>query len=437
MGAARVHGGQAGFALVEVLVSSVVVMVIASGTLLGIQATQRSSAEQRHRAVAHGLAQEDQSRMRAFRISSLSNYNETRSVSADDGSYTVQSRADFVTDSTGTASCDQSTAAPDYIRISSRVTWPSIGSRPPVVIQSIVAPPNGAIAENRGALAVVVRGGQGQPIEGIGLSGTGAGSFSGTTSENGCVIFGNLPAGQYTLTPNAPGYVDKDGQPPSPSATGVVELSTNTLALQLDQPGTIDVTFTTTKDGQLVSSSADSVVVFNTGMTAAQSFEVGSPSSTVSAGPLFPFASPDTVYAGACDENNPNPENEVGAPGEPATASVQVLPDQAVDAEIQLPSLNLAVLDGLSAGDPGDPVGGADVVITDSGCAAVGVTSVVERETDAAGGLADPGLPWGEFDVCVEAGGLTATAQDVEVKDLEDGTDLAFYMGSAGAGACP
>ena len=159
-----------------------IVVILAAGTLVAIQATQRTTAEERHRATAHGLAQEDQARMRAFRISSLSNYNETRSVAADDGTYTVTSRADFVTDSTGTASCEQNTASPDYIRISSTVTWPSIGGRPPVVIQSIVAPPNGAIAANRGALAIAVKGGADQAIPNIALSGSGAGSFSGTTT---------------------------------------------------------------------------------------------------------------------------------------------------------------------------------------------------------------------------------------------------------------
>ena len=159
-------GRESGFALVEVVVSAVIVMILASGTLFAIEATQRTSVEERHRATAHGLAQEDQARMRAFRISALSNYSETRTVEADDGTYTVSSRADFVTDSTGTASCEQNTASADYIRISSTVTWPSIGARPPILIQSIVAPPNGAIAANRGALAVAVTGGQDQPIPG-------------------------------------------------------------------------------------------------------------------------------------------------------------------------------------------------------------------------------------------------------------------------------
>jgi Tfp pilus assembly protein PilV len=430
----------AGFALVEVLVSAVLVVIMAAGTLIAIQSTQRTSAEERHRATGHGLAQEDQARMRALRISSLANLNETRQVVADDGTYTIKSRADFVTDSTGTASCAQNTAAADYIRIASTVTWPSIGSRPPVLIQSIVAPPNGAIAANRGALAIAVKGGADQAMPNIALSGTGAGSFSGSTSENGCVIFGNLPAGNYTLTTNAPGLVNKDGQPPGTVNTTVVALSTNTLALQYDEPGGVDLSFTTLKNGQLVQSSAERVVAFNTGMTAAKVFSQASPTQVLRADPLFPFSSPDALYAGGCQANNPNPDDEAGVPGENAMASVQVMPGQradgVADAEIQLPSLKLQVLSGTGAGSPGTPVSGASVVLTDTACGAQGQTVKINRTTDATGGLADPGLPWSTYNICVAKSGKASTTPNVSLMDLTSEISRTVYLGAAGTGTC-
>ena len=66
-------------------------------------------------------------------------------------------------------------ASADYIRITSTVSWPSIGSRPPALVQSLVAPPNGSISETAGALAVSVQNGQNQGVAGVGLSGSGAG----------------------------------------------------------------------------------------------------------------------------------------------------------------------------------------------------------------------------------------------------------------------
>jgi len=428
--------GQGGFALIEVVVSALIVVILASGTLFALEATQKSSAEERHRATAHGIAQEDQARMRAFRISSLSNYSATRSVQGGDGTYSVSSRADFVTDSTGTASCEKNTASPDYIRITSQVTWPSIGERPPVLLQSIVAPPNGAIAANKGALAVSVRGGDGQPIAGMGLTGTGPQTFSGETSENGCVIFGNLAVGNYTLTPNAPGLVNQDGQAAGGITVGVVELATNTVALQLDEPGGIDVSFTTRKDGQLIQSKAESIVAFNTGMTAAKVFKVASPATVLSAQPLFPFASPDSVYAGGCEANNPNPDDIAGAPGDPALATAQIMAGQIANATIQLPALNLTVRSGTGSGSPGSLVNGATVVLTDTTCQAEGATVILRRTTDATGRLADPGLPWSTYSVCVSSGGKRSITSNVQVKNLTTGTNLTVYLGAAASGTC-
>ena len=71
-------------------------------------------------------------------------------MNVDGTPYEVSSAGEFVTDSTGTASCTQGSASADYIRITSTVSWPSIGSRPPALVQSLVAPPNGSISDTAG-----------------------------------------------------------------------------------------------------------------------------------------------------------------------------------------------------------------------------------------------------------------------------------------------
>lgn len=431
----------AGFALIEVIVAALVVVVVSGGALAALRANEHAAAEERHRARAYGIAQEDQARMRSMRISDLSNLNETRTVDADGTPYEVSSAGEFVTDSTGTASCTQGVASADYIRITSTVSWPTIDARPPAVLQSTVAPPNGSISTTHGALAVAVQDGQNQGVAGVGLSGTGAGSFSGTTGANGCAIFGNLPAGNYTLTPSSAGLVDRDGQAPQPQATSVVALSTNTVVLQYDTPGSIDVSFNTRVGGSLVSSKADSVVAFNTGMTDAKAFgQLGTPAATIQATPLFPFASPDTVYAGNCTDNNPDPDNNPGAAA--AAAAVTVPPGGTATAAIELPALHLRALSGTGPGNPGSPVANATVRVTDTQCTDGG--SPVRRTftTDAAGGLADPGLPAAIYDVCVDDGANSVTTTGVDMKaavdvaDFEDGTTLDVYLGAGSAGAC-
>ena len=442
--------GQAGIAIVEVVISAVLIIIVAGGAIAALQSSDKAVAEERHRAQAHGVGQEDQARMRSMRISDLANLNDSRVVTIEGMRYTVESRGDFVSDATGTASCTQGTASADYIQITSEVTWPTIGTRPPVLVQSTVAPPNGSISEDHGALAVSVQNGQGQGISGVGLVGTGAGSFSGTTGANGCAIFGNLPEGNYTLTPSvSTGLVDHNGNPPAPLPTSVVGLSTNTVVFQYDSPGSIDVTFTTRVGGILVPSSADAITVFNTGMTAAETFGTpGTRTATITSSQLFPFASPDTVYAGACTTNNPDPDDDDTPPAAASLASVIVPPGATTTASVQLPALHVTVWNGTSATTPGTRVANARVTVIDDFCSLAGVPLKRVFTTNANGQIADPGLPWSQYDVCADNGVRrsrvlttgTTKNQNMVVQSLTAGTAVPIYLTgttNSQAGTCP
>ncbi len=308
---------EAGFALIEVLISAVII-VLASGATFGLlSASAHSSAEERHRSEAFGLAQEDQARLRALPISSLNRLNETRTVTLNGNPFTIESEGEYINNKTGTSSCGQGTSSADYIQITSTVTWRSLGSRKPAEIQSIVAPPPGSLNPENGTLTISADNAAEAPISGIGLSGTGAGTFSGTTDSEGCAVFANQAAGNYTLTPSgvATGLVEQNGNPPGPQTVSVIAGSTSTVQLLYDRPGSIPIKFTAILGGILKESEADSAVVFNTGMTTAKTFgTIGTPKRELEAKPLFPFTSPDTVYAGSCEGDNPNPEDETNPP---------------------------------------------------------------------------------------------------------------------------
>ena len=70
--------GQDGFAVIEVVVSAMVMVAIGGGALAALQASDRSVADERHHARAFGVAQQDQARMRSLKISELSNLNQTQ-----------------------------------------------------------------------------------------------------------------------------------------------------------------------------------------------------------------------------------------------------------------------------------------------------------------------------------------------------------------------
>jgi len=434
-----------GFTIIEVLVTAVVIAIVMGATYGALTSAGRAGAEQRHHAESYAIAQRDQARLRSLQISQLDGLDETTTVSEGGTDYSVQSTGEFVNDITGTASCEEGTNSSDYISITSTVTWPSIGNRPPTVIKSIVAPPAGSLSEDTGALAVVVRDGAGNGVAGVPVTGSGAGSFSGQTGSTGCVLFTDLPEGSYTLTPStASGVVDADGNPPGPIDTSVVGQSTNTLVLRYDTPGGIHVDFKTRISGSVQYTTADSFVIFNTGMTQEKSFgTIGTNVSSIDADSVFPFSSPYAVYAGSCAANNPNPDNLPSPPAAAAMADVTVLPSQTANATIQLPALDLRVMSGSSSASPGSPVSGATVKIADNDCEVGG--NPVERTytTNSSGQLDTPGLPYGVYDVCAYRSSTNRknTAADVAVQTTDTDTSLTIYVGSSApgssSGSCP
>jgi Tfp pilus assembly protein PilV len=439
-----------GFVLIEVLISAVIVLGV-SGAVFGLlTATAHSSAEERHRSEAYAVAQEDQARLRSLRVPTLDRLSQTKTVTLNGTPFTVESSGVFVNDKTGTASCGQETSSADYVKITSTVAWPSTGVHAPVTIQSIVTPPNGALDPTHGTLTIFAEGANGAPMPGIGLSGTGAGTFSGSTDAEGCAMFPDQASGNYTLTPSASGLVEKDGNVPGPQTVGVIAGSTSTLTLRYDRPGSIPIKFTTLVGGKLVASTADSAVVFNSEMSSAKTFypaggSAGGPRlASITATPLFPFTSPDTAYAGACASNNPNPKGETSPPAAAAMASVIVPAGGTASpgAEIQLPALNLSVWSGPSSSSPGSKLANAHVTVSDETCVVSGKAVKRTFTTTSTGLLAnpasptvpDPGLPWGTYEVCADNGSRHQTVTKVAVQSPTVPTVLNLYTGE-GTGA--
>jgi Tfp pilus assembly protein PilV len=425
-----------GSILLEALVSGIMLVITAVGVFSAFEAGSRASAEERHHAQAEGLAQADLTRMRTMRISDLSNLQQTKVVTIEKTPYTITSAAEYETDKTGTASCVKGTSSADYIQIRSTITWPSLGSRDPVVEQSLVAPPNGSISEHSGSLAIQVENGANEGIEGVGLNGTGPATFFGETGETGCVIFGNLPEGNnYTLTPTIAGtnLVNTAGEPLQAQTTSVVGESTNTVTLQYDEAGEATASFTTTVGGQEVPSSADAIVAFNSGMKVARVFGTpGTPNKEVTAKPLFPFSSTYAIYAGTCNEDNPG----ASAP-DVAIGDALVPPGGKASVTVKLPPLNLTVWSGSSSFNKGSAVSNAEVKVLDNKCKNKGA-HVLEYKTEANGHLPDPGLPYSTYEVCVYSSTTTKHKTESTVKvptnaeAIEAGTTLNFYLGSSG-----
>ena len=469
----RICRDQAGFALIEVLVSAILLMIVAVGVFTAFDASTRATAQERHNARANALAQSDLERIRSlpyacpvaspsctYSIVSLIT-PQSRTVTQDGTVYTIVSRAQFLTETPTTSACVTGPDSRDYLQISSTVTWPGMGNRPAVTAASATSPPSGSVIPNTGSLLVTVTDSRSAGIPAVALSGSGPAGFNGTTGSSGCVLWRNLPAGTYTMSIGgvAGNKVDQNGNPPQPKTVSVVAQATSTVNVQYDTPGVISsvnpIRFVTKPYGALattnpVASKADSVILFNSGMD--QPRQVGTPGSAVSgisAGGLFPFPSTYATYAGTCQGDNPDP-NSTGAGGS-AIQNVLIPPGGTVNGpSIQLPALFLTVVNSSS-----QPLSGARVRVHDNNCPDWPTGSGTQfwrsiGPTNALGQLPDPGLPYRPFvandalnkgyDVCADNGSRHATATSVDLSNLSTGTLLTLLIPSSGSssqGVCP
>ncbi len=452
---------QEGFVLIEVLISALILAIVAGAVLSLISATTRSAASQRVHAVAYGLAQEDQSRLRSLRLSSLNRLDtELPPITIDGATYVVRSQGTFVSNSTGDVSCDGSVSPADYVRITSTVSSAAMGKS--VVMQSIVSPSNGALDPNRGTLSVKATNAQGQALSGVSISGGGVSNFSGSTDSTGCANFADLPSGNYSVTTSAGGMINTKGETSTSKEIGVPSAGIQPLSLMYDRAGWIEPEFVYKSEaGALVPTTVDSMMVFNaeSGSSAtAYGTPGGARIANLKTPGIFPFKSKYTTYGGSCATNNPDPEEKLPA-NKVAMGFPLVPPDGTVRPLIQLPALHLTVTYNSSA------ISGARVTITDtnSNCKYAGsaikrvyTTNASGKQAAGSSGVAEPGLPWGKYKICASAKVKTSpsteyrriesgsTSTPVAVDNLTSGKVLALSLsgtgsvgGSTSSTACP
>jgi Tfp pilus assembly protein PilV len=422
---------ESGFALIEVVISGVIAVVAGAGIVAAMTSTVHSAGDQRARTQSYAIAQEDQARLRATRIPSLRNLNESRPVTVGNITYTVKSTGKFVNDTSETLSCGSGSTTEDYVKISTEVTWPNMSPTPATVIHSIISPPSGSLNPKTGTLVFNARNALNVPINALSVSGTGAGTFGGSTDSSGCAVFLEQASGAYTLTisGSATGIVDVDGVPlPASKPLTVNPQTTTSVDLLYDKPGSVPINFQTTNyQNVVVPAKATSVIAFNSGMTTAKQFTFASASS-YEAKSLFPFTSPDSFYTGTCTENTPTSGTGLVSVAVPSNGTASAL-------NLIMPALLLNVQKS------GVATNGITVKITDKSCERPAFTIATSQVPvtgtgSTAGRLATPELPWGTYEVCASTpitSGTETVARKVfetfDVKNLK--TEKTFNITSS------
>jgi Tfp pilus assembly protein PilV len=213
-GAPRKLHSEAGVTLIETLIAAALLVVVLLAVFGSLDAASHTTAVNRSRTVAAGLAEQHLERLRSLPATTLATYSPT-TVTTKVGStdYSVTSDAQWVHDASGApASCDSDGRRADYIRISATVTSNVLGKRvKPVTLTSIVAPKVGSFGANQGTLAVQVKNELDAPVKGMPVSISGPVAVTDTTNEVGCAVFGHIAAGDYTVEVSQPGWVDVNG----------------------------------------------------------------------------------------------------------------------------------------------------------------------------------------------------------------------------------
>jgi prepilin-type N-terminal cleavage/methylation domain-containing protein len=391
---------EAGFSLIEVLIASLIVSVIAVGTLTGVIAAGKSTADTRSHSQATELAGQDEERLRGFTTTQLAQLPITSTSRAENGAcveqvasawhywskgsttfcenppglsgaaysgtvFTVTSSSSYVTAQTGGTkvglTCETTGGIANYVQTTSTVTWSALGTREPVSQSSTVTLPNSY------TLLVRVLNQKGEPVEGATVAVSGVTpEIQETTPSSGCVVVGGLTSATAKVAATKTGWVNKNAETtPAAKAVTLSKTATTEEKFYIAEPGNIAVEFVEA-GGTHKQVSGSTFFAFQTAIETPDSFVGGSvasysPTASLNATPIvFPFPSsggtppgsgPYTVFAGDCEANNPRSVTGASTEIDP---KAQVEPNKTEEptTKVELPKVTANVYEGANATSP-------------------------------------------------------------------------------------
>jgi hypothetical protein len=462
------YAAETGLSLIEVLVASLIVAVIAVGTLTGINAAGRSTEETRSRAQATQLAGQDEERLRGLTTTVLGQLGSATTSRAENGSclesvsgkwqywtkgsttfcenptglsgtaysgnvFTLTSSATYVTAETGgtksNLTCETTGGTANYLQTTSSVSWSTLGKREPVSQSSIITVPTS------NTLLVKVLNQKNEPVEGATVTVSGISpELSQTTPSAGCVVFGSLSSTSVKATATKVGWVNKNAEAtPTPKALTLSKTATTAETFYLAEPGGIAVKFVGAGGTSGVSGST--FYAFQTAIPTTPDGFIGGSATTYAESAelgriLFPFRNvsetpsgpnPYTVFAGDCEANNPHVVNAAVT-----DTTAQVEPNATTPVEVSLPKVNVTVKEGTSKESKGVFAGVEHAMIVNKGCeaapAARNGSTPYKHEVTIKGGALEPAYqPYAkELTLCIVVHSTTAKAYYKYTKTFEN-----------------
>ena len=198
---------QRGFTLIEVLVSALITTLIATAVAGALITNTDIIANQNSRSQAETLAEQDQERLKGLSAEQLDNLSQTYNVTVGGATYTISSKAWYLSTSNGQSCTTAGGASATYFKTISTVTRTNAQGKTATLAtdESVITPPAG------GSLLAQFHDQTASPLSGVSLAAAGPENDTGTSDTSGCVIFSALDSGTYNLTYTDLGYVDPNG----------------------------------------------------------------------------------------------------------------------------------------------------------------------------------------------------------------------------------
>lgn len=390
-----------GFGLIEVLISSVVLVIVVLGVMAGLDSVSRTAGANQSKTVAGVLAEKDLERLRSLKTSDLSKLKslepETATVDVGGVTYTITSTAQLVSDTSGDdVSCSTPNGAGGYLRITSKVSSQDTRIKP-VTLSSIVAPQPGL-----GTLTALVRNADSAPLVKLPVQAIGLTPGTQQTNDAGCAIFIEREAGSYTARLNQATYVDPDGNQQVDHNVTVSAGNVTLTEFLYDLAGSFNVSVVRSDNSPDLSSG---VIAAHTGVTLG--YRAVAPASQATAfgfTSMFPFSTAYEVFAGTCEGNNPANWDANYFPNHPlAVAKVNRGENPGPARKVIEPSINItATYKNGTAAAAATSNARVFAYPKTPDCTPAPRISLGNTQSSNGGRPANPGLPFGMYDVCAE-----------------------------------
>lgn len=238
----------AGFSIIEVVVAMVIFTIFVTAALGILLRTTEMARSNGQRGAATNLALRQIEAARAMSATDIPDGRSSSTTSVGGTTFTVTQTAKYVSSGATASACAGTGNTLAYKLITVSVSWPNMGSVKPVRSDTLraVGIGNDVSDANKGSLAIGVVGGDGVDEAGV-LVTLSPGGKTGTTTEDGCLVFTGLTPGAYTATASMPGYVGTgNNQTTTVTSLGVTAGAIAHGTLYYDTARTVTLAFTGT-----------------------------------------------------------------------------------------------------------------------------------------------------------------------------------------------